>query len=82
MADDLPTLEISEVTINPDNRDEMLIGTGVDRVQTVTLRPGIGVFKSTDRGLTWSLTNFSYNLGQVIAVSKIISNSPNRPMLS
>lgn len=41
VADDPPTLEISEVTINPNNRDEMLIGTGVDRVQTVTLRPGI-----------------------------------------
>jgi len=72
VADDMPTLEISEVTINPSNRDEMLIGTGVDRVQTVTLRPGTGVFKSADRGLTWSLTNFSYALGQGVAVSKII----------
>lgn len=72
VANDIPTLEISEVTINPANRDEMLIGTGVDRGQSVTLRSGIGVLKSTDRGLTWTLTSFSYNLSNAVAVSKII----------
>ena len=72
VGNDIPTLEISEVTINPNNGDEILVGTGVDRFQTFTLRPGIGVLKSTDRGLTWNLTSFSYNLGQSVGVSKII----------
>ncbi len=72
VADDIPTLEISEVAINPKNRNEMLVGTGVDRVQTFTLKPGIGVLRSADRGLTWSLTSFSYNVSQSISVSSII----------
>jgi photosystem II stability/assembly factor-like uncharacterized protein len=67
-----PVRGVSAVVINPNNRDEMYIGTGETYSYATTVnglvhRPtrgtvGIGILKSTDRGLTWShVLNWSYS---------------------
>ena len=53
-TDQLPTLGVSSIAINPVNPDMLYIGTG-DR--DATDAAGLGVMKSTDGGLTWALAN-------------------------
>jgi PKD repeat protein len=53
-TDDLPTLGVSAIIIDKNNPNTILIGTG-DR--DAGDAPGMGVFKSTDGGLTWSVSN-------------------------
>lgn len=53
-TDQLPTLGVSSIIINPDNPDTMYIGTG-DRDSGNS--PGLGVFKSIDGGITWIQSN-------------------------
>ena len=53
-TDTLPTLGVSAVTIDYTNTNIIYIGSG-DR--DAGDAPGLGVFKSTDGGLTWALSN-------------------------
>lgn len=53
--DFLPCLSISSIVFDPNDYDVMYMGTGEARS-----RPGVGIFKSTDAGETWTqlpLTN-------------------------
>jgi len=50
LTDDLPTLGVSAVVVDPNNPDVIYIGTG-DR--DANDAPGLGVFKSIDGGETW-----------------------------
>lgn len=72
MMREFPSMEISAIAINPKNRNEIIIGTGVDKFSSLSIRPGVGVFRSTDRGMTWELTSYSYLRNQSIGVSRII----------
>lgn len=71
MTNELPSMTISDIEINPNNRDIMLCATGNDRFLSITLGPGVGLLKSTDRGLTWYPTSFSYQLFQNVSISKV-----------
>lgn len=53
-TDQLPTLGVSSIAINPIHPDTLYIGTG-DR--DAGDAAGLGVMKSTDGGLTWDLSN-------------------------
>ena len=53
-TDDLPTLGVSSIIVNYDNPDIILMGTG-DR--DAGDAAGMGVFKSTDGGVTWNISN-------------------------
>jgi len=53
-TDDLPTLGVSSILIDPNDTNIMYIGTG-DRDGGDA--PGLGVMKSTDGGGTWNLSN-------------------------
>lgn len=59
MTDELPSLRISSVAVDPTDRDRILIGTGTGYFTTIMLDPGVGVLVSTNRGVTWDLTSFS-----------------------
>jgi len=59
MTDYLPSLAIGAIAINPNNRDIMLIGTG-EAYGWRFMVNGVGILKSTDRGLTWNQTSFTY----------------------
>jgi PKD repeat protein len=53
-TDDLPTLGVSSIIVNWSDPDNILIGTG-DR--DAGDAAGMGVFRSTDGGLTWEIWN-------------------------
>ena len=71
-TDDLPSLGVSAIAINPDNPDIMYIGTG-DRDAGDAL--GVGVLKTFDGGETWEM--FSNGMGDV-TVGRLIM-SPDNP---
>jgi hypothetical protein len=53
-TDQMPTLGVSSILINPSNSNIMYIGTG-DR--DAGSAPGLGVYKSVDGGANWTLSN-------------------------
>ncbi len=54
LISNLPTLGVSSILIHPANTSQILIGTG-DR--DAGDAPGMGVYKSTDGGSTWTVSN-------------------------
>ena len=72
LTDDLPSMRVSAVAINPNNSDEILIGTGIGQVPTTSLQPGVGVLKSNDGGLTWETTSFSFDLSATVSTYEIV----------
>ncbi|MFA6232708.1 MAG: T9SS type A sorting domain-containing protein [Bacteroidota bacterium] len=57
IADDLPTLAMGAIAIDPSNPDNVWAGSGEANVWSYSF-PGLGVFKSTDAGATWSPTTW------------------------
>jgi len=53
-TDTMPTLGVSDIVVDQSNANTIFIGTG-DR--DAGDAPGMGVFKSTDGGMTWSPSN-------------------------
>jgi len=75
VTDQIPSTGVGAVAVNPKNTNELLIGTGEGYTAGhYFIRPGLGVFKSSDKGLTWQATNFAYNSGLNVAAFKIIWN--------
>ncbi len=70
----LPILSISEISINPQNPDEMYVATGDFDYFTsflITLGPsgnhvatvgGYGIYKSIDGGQNWTVTGYNFTL--------------------
>lgn len=54
LSADIPSLGVSSILVNPTNPDIIYIGTG-DR--DAADAPGIGVYKSTNGGITWTPSN-------------------------
>ncbi len=71
MTDELPSMLISDIEVNPNNRNVILAGTGTANFTGITIGPGVGVLKSTNNGLSWYQTTFNYQTGQNVAVSKL-----------
>ncbi len=76
-TDDLPSLGVSAIAINPDNPDIMYIGTG-DRDAGDAL--GMGVMKSSDGGETWEL--FNNSMGEVTVGRLVISEENPETLLA
>ena len=72
LTDALPSMHVSAVAVNPMNNQEILIGTGVGKIQTNTLQPGVGVLKSTDGGVTWNPTGYQHPLSAIESVYELI----------
>ena len=75
LTDDLPTPGVSGIAINPQNPEQIYIGTG-DADATDSY--GIGVLVSEDGGETWSTTGLSWPLDDNIRVHKLMMH-PNDP---
>ena len=60
MTDGIPSLAIGAIGINPQNNNEMLIGTGEGFLLAGFLY-GVGVLKSSDGGLTWQNTGLTFD---------------------
>lgn len=76
-TDNLAVLGVSSIVINPQNVAIMYLATG-DADGGVT--PSVGVYKSTDRGLTWSPTGlaFATTANKRIYRLAIDPNTPSR----
>ncbi len=74
-TDTLPTLAVSSIVVNPQNPNVIYMGSG-DRDGNDA--PGLGVYKSTDAGETWFLSNSS--MGSRI-VGKLLMHPNDTSML-
>ncbi len=59
LTDNLPSISIGAVAVNPQNNNEILIGTGEGYLLSYWHQYGVGVLKSTDGGLTWNPTGLA-----------------------
>jgi|GEM_PF-4163485 len=73
MSDQIPSTGIGAIATNPLDGNTLLIGTGEGySLGSNSIRPGLGVFKSTDRGLTWLPTGFDYLQSAGVSAFKLI----------
>jgi photosystem II stability/assembly factor-like uncharacterized protein len=61
MTDQLPSLTVGAIGINPKDPNTMLMGTGEGYMLSAWFQYGVGVLKSTDGGITWDQTSLAYN---------------------
>lgn len=75
MTDQIPSTGVGAVAVNPLNANTLLIGTGEGFGQDYSFtRSGLGVFKSTNRGLTWVQTDFDHQFAEHVSSFKIVWN--------
>jgi photosystem II stability/assembly factor-like uncharacterized protein len=72
VSDNIPYLAIGAITINPNNANEIWIGTGDVNISG-TMYMGNGIYKSMDAGQSWNYTG----LANTFVVSSIIFNPAN-----
>lgn len=70
-TDDLPSIGISGIAIDPNNSSNIYISTG-DGDGTGTYSSG--VYRSTDGGESWSPTSLTYNIPERIQGKKLIAH--------
>ncbi|MCB0519724.1 MAG: T9SS type A sorting domain-containing protein [Lewinellaceae bacterium] len=71
MTDQIPSTGVGAVAVNPLNPNSLLIGTGEGYAIGTSIRPGLGVFKSTDRGLMWEQSDFAFQHAAGVSAFKI-----------
>jgi len=75
LTDDLPTLGVSGICINPSNSNIIYLATGDgDGGDTYSN----GVLKSLDAGATWQTTGLSYLVTTEVRINKLVMH-PNNP---
>ena len=73
MSDQIPSTGVGAVVVNPLNPNTLLIGTGEGYLLgSGSIRPGLGVFKSTDRGMNWQETGFDYLQSAGVSALKLV----------
>lgn len=72
VSDNLPSLRISTIDINPLDPDHLIMGTGLYVGVSFTLQPGIGLLESKDGGNTWNPSGFSYGFASAVSVNRVI----------
>ena len=73
-TDDLASIGISSLAIDPSNANVMYLGTGDgDAGDTYA----IGILKSVDGGNTWNTTGLSWDVSQTYRVSKVLVHPTN-----
>ena len=88
LTDQLPITRVSDIEINPLNPDEIYISlcdfeyVGIGLFMSGRKRNthyGLGVYKTTDGGLTWSPTGLSFNLqqGDATLIREIVIHPTN-----
>lgn len=77
-TDDLPSIGISDIVVNPTNPDIIYIATGDRDAQDIF---SVGVLKSVDGGETWNLTGLSFEMSEQLNVNEIIMNPDDTNIL-
>ncbi len=76
LDDNLPTLAVGAVAIDPTNSNIVYIGTGEGSFNWDAVY-GAGVLKSTDAGATWNTTGLSWSQSQYRAVNTLVIDPTN-----
>ncbi|HCV42028.1 MAG TPA: glycosyl hydrolase, partial [Bacteroidetes bacterium] len=78
LTDELPTLGVTDIAIDPTNTSIMYIGTGDgDAGDTY----GVGVLKSTNGGITWNTTGLNWTTSQGRTISRLVMHPSNPSIL-
>ena len=75
-TDFLPVTKCSDIAINPNDNTMIFIATG-DRDDYHNASISVGVYRSTDAGLTWIPVNTGLNFEGFYQISKILINPSN-----
>ena len=92
LTDNLPIIRVSDITIDPNNADVMYISLCDFEYIDVSLsldgrkrntHYGLGVYKTTDGGITWNPTGLSFQLtnGDASLIRKVLVNPANSNQL-
>lgn len=73
-TDALPGIGVSDIAIHPEKPEIMYIATG-DKGRCSTL--SVGIFKSTDRGLSWQVTGLNPAVQEQSIISKLLIHPSN-----
>ncbi|MDP4266153.1 MAG: PKD domain-containing protein [Bacteroidota bacterium] len=77
-TDNLPSIGVTDIVINPDNPKIMYLITGDgDAGQTYS----IGILKSTDGGITWETTGLNWKVSSLRKISKLVIYPTNSNIL-
>jgi photosystem II stability/assembly factor-like uncharacterized protein len=77
-TDELPTLGVTDIAIEPSNPAVMYIATGDgDAGDTYS----VGVLKSTDGGATWTATGLNWAVTQTRRISRLLMDPSNSSLL-
>jgi PKD repeat protein len=80
-TDDIGSLGVSDVVVNPSNHNIIYISTGdfdgAPSGYTQGDSKSVGVLKSTDAGATWNTTGLSWTTSQERFISKLLINPSN-----
>jgi len=75
LTDELPQIGVSAIEVDPNNSNIIYIGTGDDDHASSY---GVGIYKSTNGGITWNLLGLDFSSGNFgNAISGIIVNPFN-----
>ncbi|MCK4346784.1 MAG: hypothetical protein KAX05_15995, partial [Bacteroidales bacterium] len=70
-TDDLPSLGISDIVLDPDNPDTIYLATGDRDAHAIY---SAGILKSTDGGETWNTTGLSFDQAHESLVNRLLIN--------
>jgi hypothetical protein len=79
LTDDLPTLAVGTVALDPSDANVVYIGTG-EGSYNIDAVYGSGIFKSTDGGSSWNTTGMSWTQSEGRAINKIVVH-PTDPLI-
>jgi hypothetical protein len=79
MNESLGAIGISGIAVNPNNSNEIYIATGDGEARQD--QATIGVYKSTDGGVTWTATGLTYNSSAGFNLSRLIMDKTNTQRL-
>ncbi len=77
-TDDLMSIGIADIAIDPDNPEHVYISTG--DANTLSTAYSIGVLKSTDGGTSWNTTGLSLGTDLQILSRRLVMNPKNSSM--
>jgi len=77
-TDNLPSLGVNDVAVDPNNSNIMYIATGDDDAGDTY---SVGILKSTDGGITWQMTGLNYTVNQTRKISRVLIHPTNSNMI-
>lgn len=76
LTDNLPSLAIGTVALDPNDANVIYIGTG-EGSYNIDAVYGAGIFKSTDGGTSWNATGLAWQQSQGASINKIVIDPTN-----